>query len=70
MGGHISHGYSDHVSILKFIEANWRLEPISPSGRDALPNPIMAEGKPCVPINAPALSDPMDMFDFKAKAKD
>ena len=24
VGGHVSHGYSDHASILKFIEANWR----------------------------------------------
>ena len=23
-GGHISHTYTDHVSVLKFIEANWR----------------------------------------------
>ena len=29
-GGHISHDYSDHVSILKFIERNWGLKP-SPS---------------------------------------
>jgi phospholipase C len=68
-GGHISHGYSDHVSILKFIEANWRLTPISPTGRDALPNPITADGNPYVPINSPAISDLMDMFDFNAKAK-
>ena len=27
-GGKISHDYSDHVSILKFIEKNWRLDPI------------------------------------------
>jgi phospholipase C len=22
-GGHISHSYTDHVSVAKFIEANW-----------------------------------------------
>ena len=27
--GHISHEYADHVSILKFIEANWNLPPVS-----------------------------------------
>ncbi len=34
-GGHVSHGYSDHASILKFIEANWGLGPVSPAGCDA-----------------------------------
>ena len=24
-GGHISHTYTDHVSVLKFIEANWNV---------------------------------------------
>jgi phospholipase C len=68
-GGHVSHGYSDHASILKFIEANWRLGPVSPTGRDALPNPLTADGNPYVPVNSPALSDMMDMFDFTSKAK-
>ncbi len=68
-GGHVSHGYSDHASILKFIEANWRLGPVSPTGRDALPNPLTADGNPYVPLNSPALSDMMDMFDFNNKAK-
>ena len=67
-GGHISHGYSDHVSILKFIEANWRIGPVSPNGRDALPNPAAADGNPYVPVNSPAISDLMDMFDFRSKA--
>ena len=26
-GGHINHNYADHVSILKFIEANWKIGP-------------------------------------------
>jgi len=68
-GGHVSHGYSDHASILRFIEANWRLGPVSPTGRDALPNPLTADGNPYVPLNSPALSDMMDMFDFNDKAK-
>ena len=65
--GHISHGYADHVSIMKFIEANWRLSPVRPTGRDALPNPLTAVGNPYVPINSPALGDMMDMFDFHNK---
>ena len=28
-GGHISHTYTDHVSVLKFIEANWTVPPIT-----------------------------------------
>src|SRR2546423_7938074 len=28
-GGHISHTYTDHVSNLKFIEANWGVPPIT-----------------------------------------
>jgi phospholipase C len=68
-GGHVSHGYSDHASILKFIEANWRLGPVSPTGRDALPNPLTVDGSPYVPVNSPALSDLMEMFEFNAKAK-
>jgi phospholipase C len=27
--GHISHDYTDHVSILKFIEANWKLPTVT-----------------------------------------
>jgi phospholipase C len=39
-GGHVAHSYADHVSILKFIERNWRLEPLSARSRDNLPNPF------------------------------
>ena len=39
-GGHINHTYTDHVSTLKFIEANWGLSPITTRSRDNLPNPI------------------------------
>ena len=44
--GHISHTYSDHVSILKFIERNWRLQPVSERSRDNLPNPRTAQDNP------------------------
>jgi phospholipase C len=35
--GRIDHTYSDHGSILKFIEANWGLRPLSARSRDNLP---------------------------------
>ena len=63
-GGHISHTYTDHVSTLKFIEANWRLEPITKRSRDNLPNP-RTNRDPYVPINPPAIGDMMDMFNFR-----
>jgi phospholipase C len=63
-GGAINHGYADHVSILKFIERNWSLAPITDRSRDNLPNPIVAADNPYVPTNMPALTDLFDMFDF------
>jgi len=63
-GGHISHTYTDHVSPMKFIEANWGLSPVNPAGRDNLPNPLTNEGNPYVPVNSPALGDMMEMFNF------
>ena len=63
-GGHIVHSYSDHVSILKFIEANWKLGKISGRSRDNLPNPMTSADNPYVPVNSPAISDLMDAFKF------
>jgi phospholipase C len=64
-GGKVAHNYADHVSILKFIERNWSLPPVSFRSRDNFPNPI-AEGKnPYVPVNGPAISDLFELFDFK-----
>jgi phospholipase C len=63
-GGKIDHGYADHVSILKFIERNWRLAPITRRSRDNLPNPIVNATNPWVPTNMPALTDLFDLFDF------
>ncbi len=62
--GHISHSYSDHVSILKFIEKNWGLQPLTDRSRDNLPNPKATSANPYVPTNSPALGDLMDLFDF------
>jgi phospholipase C len=62
--GAVSHDYSDHVSILKFIEANWGLKPLTQRSRDNLPNPVATWSNPWVPINGPSISDLMELFDF------
>jgi phospholipase C len=62
--GHISHAYADHVSIVKFIERNWGLQPITNRSRDNMPNPIALPNNPYVPLNSPAISDLFDLFDF------
>ncbi len=63
-GGHISHTYTDHVSILKFIERNWHLKPLTHRSRDNFPNPVSAHDNPYVPLNSPALGDLFDLFHF------
>jgi phospholipase C len=66
--GHISHTYTDHVSILKFIEANWGLRPLTDRSRDNLPNPRVGRD-PYIPLNRPAIGDLMDLFDFSCYHK-
>jgi phospholipase C len=63
-GGRVVHSYADHVSILKFVEKNWVVPPLSNRSRDNLSNPIAADSNPYVPINGPAIGDLMDMFNF------
>jgi phospholipase C len=63
-GGYVSHEYSDHVSILKFIERNWKLPPVTNRSRDNFPNPLSLPINPYVPLNSPAISDLFDLFDF------
>jgi phospholipase C len=63
-GGKVVHGYSDHVSILKFIEQNWDLAPLTARSRDNLPNPVTGPNNPYVPINNPAIGDLFEMFHF------
>jgi phospholipase C len=63
-GGHISHSYTDHVSILKFIERNWHLKPLTHRSRDNFPNPVVDDEDPYVPLNSPALGDLFDLFHF------
>jgi phospholipase C len=62
--GYISHTYTDHVSILKFIERNWGLPPVSSRGLDNLPNPRSSRRNLYVPTNRPAIGDMFDYFDF------
>ena len=62
--GHISHEYADHVSILKFIEANWSVDPVTKRSRDNFPNPIATADNPYVPTNSPAIDDLMSLFNF------
>jgi phospholipase C len=63
-GGHVSHEYSDHASIIKFIERNWDLPKLSTRSRDNLPNPKTSDDNPYVPQNRPALGDLWGNFSF------
>jgi len=62
--GYVDHTYYDHVSVLKFIERNWHLPPLSERSRDRLPNPVMSDVDPYVPSNRPAIGDLMNLFRF------
>ena len=56
-GGHVSHEYGDHVSLIKFIEKNWNLSTVSNRSRDNLPNPVQKANNPYVPTpTAPLLA--------------
>jgi phospholipase C len=63
--GHISHDYADHVSILKFVEANWKVGTVTSRSRDNFPNPIATADNPYVPTNSPAIDDLLSLFNFK-----
>ena len=62
--GFVDHAYYDHASLLKFIERNWGLAPLSAASRDNLPNPMMSESEPYIPQNRPAIGDLMGLFQF------
>jgi phospholipase C len=68
--GTIDHTYGDHASILKFIEWNWKLAPLSHRSRDNLPNPISSAGNRYVPGNGPAIGDLRSVFDFTHRRTD
>ncbi len=61
--GMVDHTYYDHASVLKFIERNWKLAPLSTRSRDRLPNPVQAQ-KAYLPTNKTAVGDLMSMFNF------
>ncbi len=61
--GFVDHTYTDHVSILKFIEANWGLPPLTSYSEDNLPNP--APGV-YIPKNKPAIGNLMTLFNFRS----
>jgi phospholipase C len=63
-GGHVSHEYSDHASIIKFIERNWDLPKLSHRSRDNLKNPVTSKANPYVPVNSPAIGDLFGNFHF------
>jgi len=62
--GFVDHTYVDHVSILKFIEANWRLSPLTKLSEDNLPN---ATTGVYVPKDRPAIGNLMTLFNFRAR---
>jgi phospholipase C len=61
--GVVDHTYQDHASVLKFIERNWSVPPLSKRSRDNLPAPV---GGGVIPSNAPAIGDLTGLFDFTA----
>jgi phospholipase C len=65
-GGLVNHTYGDHASLLKFIERNWKLKPLTHRSRDNLPNPTAMKDNPYVPTNPPAIGDLFDAFNFDA----
>jgi len=66
IGGHVSHVYEEHSSVVKFIERNWKLHgTLSDRSRDNLPNPVQDDDDNIyVPRNMPAIGDLFDLFDF------
>jgi phospholipase C len=68
--GAIDHEYGDQASLLKFIEWNWGLPPLSSRSRDNLPNPVASKDRPYVPENGPAIGDLRTMFDFAHRRSD
>lgn len=59
---YVDHTYYDHASILKFIEHNWSVPPLSQRSRDNLPNPVHDKASPYVPKNRPAIGDLMNLI--------
>lgn len=62
--GAVDHVYNDHASVLKFIERNWRLKPLSNRSRDSLPGPVASTDDPYQPINTLSIGDLTTLFAF------
>lgn len=62
--GMVDHTYYDHASVLKFIEHNWRMQPLSARSRDRLPNPVTSTQSPYLPVNTTSIGDLTAMFKF------
>ena len=68
--GYVDHVNNDHVSILKFIERNWRVPTVSAMSRDNLPNPRGDDDdhghgdRGRRDADGPAIGDLMSMFKF------
>jgi phospholipase C len=63
--GYVDHTYYDHASILKFIERNWDVPPLSARSRDNLPNPVHDKTSRYVPKNRPAIGDLMNLIEVR-----
>jgi len=61
--GEVVHTLLRHVSILKFIERNWSLKPLTARSRDK-PEKSYAGANATLRGNSPAIGDLFDMFDF------
>jgi phospholipase C len=51
-------------SLLKFIEANCHLAPVSDRSRDHVPNPVATKSNPDLPLNTLAIGHLMALFKF------
>jgi len=61
---YIDHTYHDHTSVMKFIERNWKIAPLSTRSRDNHPNPANTSANLYAPVNAAAIGDLTTMFNF------
>jgi len=53
--------------VVKFIERNWNLQPLTDRSRDNLANPVMSSTSTYIPTNIPAIGDLFDMFNFSQR---
>ena len=60
----MDHTYQDHASVVKFIERNWGLKPLTRRSRDNQPNPKASTDNSYVPTNMPAIGDLFTIFRF------